>query len=281
MRVIAILVLLLGIGLAGGAIYFASEYFAAFEARMAKGNQGLPTVAVVVAKVPLAYGTTIDPKKHLRWAEWPADSVPKGAFTDVEKLIGKEGERDKPRAVLGRIEAGEPILEAKVSGFGGDPRLAFNLREGMRAFTIRIDAISGVAGFIAPGDRVDIVLTHSVSGQLTSTVILQSVLVIAVDTNTNQESNRARVGNTATVEVTPKTAQKLLLAQQIGRLSLTLRGVDAHEIAEDESAPEAVNVNDLLGIEEAVAPEPAPERETTKVKIRRGGAIEGEVEFGD
>lgn len=280
MRVIAILVLLLGIGLAGGAIYFASTYFSEFEARMAQqGGGGPKTVNVIVAKVSLPVGTVIDPNKHLRWAEWPEASLPPGVFTDADELLGPKEERDEShtRRVIRQMEPGEPILESKVTGFGESGNLSLLLAEGMRAFTIRIDAISGVGGFIAPGDSVDVILTRQVDGTIESRVILEAVEVIAVDHVTNVEANRPRNANTATVQVRPKDAQKLTIAQQIGRLSLFLRGVD-NQTAAGEEQLETIDARTLFGEPVETVVEEAPE-ETTTVRMRRAGQVTGEVQF--
>ncbi len=279
MKIIAILVLVFGVALAGGAIYFASNYFAEFEARM-RANQpkGPKTVNVIVAKTSLAYGTVIKPKQHLRWAEWPEDSLPPGVFTDAEELLGeRDSKDDTTRIVLRKIEAGEPILESKISGFGERARMALNLDEGRRAFTIRTDAVAGVAGFVNPGDRVDVMLIRNTRDGLESTVILQNMRVIATDRDTNQETNNPRVASTVTMDVSQTEAQKLHLAQQLGRLTLTLRSMQ-EEVAESER-PEAVDVKDLLGIEDTAAPAPAPERDSTTVIIRRGGAVSDRLKF--
>lgn len=281
MKIIAILVLIFGVALAGGAIYFASIYFDEFEARMASQTQGPKTVNIIVAKETLRYGTVLDPKKHLRWAAWPEDSLPEGAFTDATKLLGTEDQEDRTRVVLRQIEPGEPVLVSKISGFGARGRMAMQLAEGKRAFTIRVDAISGVAGFIAPGDRVDVLMTRSVGGNLESTVILQNILVIAVDHETNQQTNAPRNARTATVEVTPEVAQKLALAQQLGRLSLTLRGLDGTADGEAIHQPQTVDVRDLLGIEDAPKQAPAPSTPKNTVTVRRGGTIADRLEFVD
>ncbi|MEM9145455.1 MAG: Flp pilus assembly protein CpaB [Pseudomonadota bacterium] len=278
MKIIAILVLIFGVSLAGGAIYFASIYFEEFEARMRNSApEGPKTVNVIVAKTQLRYGTVLKPNEHLRWVAWPEDALPEGAFTEAKALLGDDGVEDKTRVVLRQIEPGEPILESKISGFGARGRMAMQLSEGMRAFTIRIDAVSGVAGFIAPGDRVDVLMTRNVNGGLESTVVLQNILVIAVDHETNQQSNAPRIGRTATVEVSSEVAQKLALAQQVGRLSLTLRGLESHDV--EDADPQTVNVRDLLGIEEAPAAAPAPQVPRTAVTVRRGGAITDRLEF--
>ena len=130
-----------------------------------------------------------------------------------------------------------------------------------REVSISIDAVSGVAGFVAAGDRVDILLTRTQQGQLVSSVILQDITIIAVDQSANSETTRARLGSTVTVEVNTVQAQKLALARQVGKLSLTLRGIG--ETSDEVLRP--VTVGDLSDFER---PEEAPE---FKIRVRRGG----------
>jgi pilus assembly protein CpaB len=257
-RIIAILVLVFGVALAGGALFFASEYFKGMKASMAQ--QGPETVRVLVAKQALSYGATIQ-SGHLVWVEWPKSAVPPGAFTSVEELLGAKG--DQRRIVLRSIEPGEPVLEGKITKFGESPRMAMNLGAGMRAVSIKIDAVSGVAGFVAAGDRVDILLTRTQQDQLTSSVILQDITVIAVDQRSNSETIGARIGRTVTVEVDTVQAQKLALAQQIGKLSLTLRGFGET----NDEVLEPVTVDSLSDYERE---EEAPE---FKVRVRRAGSL--------
>lgn len=261
MRIIAVLVLIIGVGLAGGAIYFAYNYFQAYEAELARKAKNVPKlIPVMVAKERLEYGMRLEGNRHIAILKYPENIVPEGAFTDYNDMIsGADG--DRPR-LLRTVDKHSPILRTMISGFDEEGRMAMNLADGKRAFSIRIDALSGVAGFIAPGDRVDVMLTRSAQGTLESNIIMQNLLVIAVDQATNSETTKARVGNTATVEVTTTEAQKLALAQQIGRLTLTLRGVEEMETSD---SPQKVNVRDLLG-------EPEVEKRTgTQVRVRKGG----------
>ena len=262
MRIIAILVLVFGVALAGGALFFASEYFKELNASMAQ-QQGPETVKVLVAKTALGYGATLQ-QENLQWVEWPRAVVPPGSFTSVEALLGEKG--DQRRIVLRAIEPGEPILEGKITKFGESPRMSMNLGAGMRAVSIKIDAVSGVAGFVVAGDRVDILLTRTQQGQLVSSVILQDITIIAVDQSANSETTRARLGSTVTVEVNAVQAQKLALARQVGKLSLTLRGIG--ETSDEVLEP--VTVGDLSDFERV---EEAPE---FKVRVRRAGRVSDE-----
>jgi pilus assembly protein CpaB len=265
MRIIAVLVLVFGVALAGGALFFASEYFKEVKASMVQ--QGPGTVRVLVAKQALSYGATIQPG-NLQWVEWPKSAIPTGAFTSIEDLLGAKG--DQKRIVLRAIDPGEPLLASKITKAGESPRMSMNLGAGMRAVSISIDAVSGVSGFVSAGDRVDILMTRSLDGQLVSSVILQDVTVIAVDQRQNSEGASPRLGQTVTVEVDTVKAQRLSLAQQVGQLSLILRGIG--ETSTDTMAP--ITAGDLSGIGKVEV-----EQERV-VRVRRAGALQDE-KIGD
>src|SRR3546814_2764527 len=99
-------------------------------------------------------------REQLRLVKWPGDAVPEGAFASIEALVGGEEER----VVLRTLEVNEPVLENKISGFGGKASLAAILSPEMRAVTIRVNDVAGVAGFVLPGDRVDVLLTRDRTG---------------------------------------------------------------------------------------------------------------------
>lgn len=274
MRIVAVFFMILGVALASGAIFLGRDYIRQQEASMAQAP-AIETVNVVAAARRLNYGDRINSATAfdtLTFVEWPKTAVPPGAFTTNEDLLGEA--MDQTRTVLRTIEPGELVLRTKVSGFGENVRLATQLGEGKRAFTIPIDAVSGVAGLIAPGDRVDILLTRTIERDLKTSVILQNILVIATDQRSNTENARARLAATATVEVDPTEAQKLTLAQQVGRLTLTLRGMN--ESIQAPSAP--VSVEDLPDQPERVAePEPEPVQAPVApptVKVRKGNSVE-------
>ena len=156
---------------------------------------------------------------------WPADSVPEGAFRTIDDAI-KGG-----RVALRPIVVGEPILASKVSGTDGRAVLSANLPEGQRAIAIPVSAVNGVAGFVRPGDVVDVLLTRQIPGEgatgddLMVNVVLERVQVLAIDQSANEADTAPKVGATATVQVDMYGAQKLILAQRIGSLSLALRNV--------------------------------------------------------
>jgi len=113
-----------------------------------------------------------------------------------------------------------------VSGFGGRPTLSRQVDNGMRAVSIAVNDVVGVAGFVLPGDRVDIMLTRKVGDTQVNEVFMQGVMVLGINQTANQQNDQPIVGRTATVEVTPEQAQKLVLAQTVGTLSFALRSIE-------------------------------------------------------
>lgn len=269
MRLVAILIVIVGIALAGGSVFFASERFRAIEANLAKTRQDtaaapmVQTVKVVVAARPLKFGNVLQ-KEFVKLADWPRESAPPTGFTDFDMLFGDGSE---PRTVLTPMQEGEPVLQSKITGFGQRPSISARLSEGMRAFSIPISSVSGVSGFVLPGDRVDIFLTRKGDGGLVTDVILQNILVIGVDQLADENANKPKVGRTATVEVDPETAQKLALAQRLGTLSLSLRKVGAQDTTEDMR----VTIGDILNDEDS---DTGRSTKTTQVRIRRGNDVQ-------
>lgn len=260
MRLLAFLVLLFGAALAGGGIYYASVYMDAYKASLG-APKGPETVRIIVANKTMDYGHALT-TSDLRWLDWPKNSIPDGAFMKREELFGDEVDQ---RYLIRTVEKDEPLLKSKVSGFDAN-HLSISLRPGMRAYTLPINAQSGIAGHLRPGDRVDIVLTSDVEGRLTSQVLLSDMPVIAIDQNMDTERSKARVGSTATLEVNAKQAQTLLLAREVGTLTLTLRGYGA-----EDSAPEPTTLEDI-GLKKEEAKDPTVDW-GQKVRVRRAGAV--------
>jgi len=181
-----------------------------------------PTTSIVVATAPLAFGAPITPDK-ISEIPWAASALPQGAFATKQELL-----KDGRRVVLSSIDRNEPVLQSKVSAPGQRGALSSLLEEGKRAVTVRVDDVRGVAGFILPGDHVDVVLirTESSGGQKYSDLILQNIKVLAVDQIVNERPDQASVvAKAVTLEVSPEQAQKVVLAIEIGRLSLVLQQV--------------------------------------------------------
>jgi pilus assembly protein CpaB len=199
------------------AVYFANIFLTNTERRT---EQAAAMTRVAVAAVPLEYGADITPDK-VRFVNYPASSVPAGSFSDFNQLVPG----GKRRVVLRPMTTNEPILATKLAGEGLGPSIAYLLPDGMRAAAVRINDVSGVAGFVQPHDAVDVLITRQIgpgASQVTD-VLLQNIKVIAIDQNAHGANGQPVLAKTATLEVNPMDAQKLALAQQIGSLSLVLR----------------------------------------------------------
>jgi pilus assembly protein CpaB len=220
------------------AVYLANTFLNAAQ----KQNEESQLTRVAVAAVALPYGTEVTPEK-VRFANYPKSSLPPGSYSDIATLLPK-GER---RIVLMPISPNEPILADKLSGAGRNASLSFLLPDGMRAASVRINDVSGVAGFIQPNDSVDVLITREFAGanqnqQQITDVLLQDVKVLAIGQSTQGADGKPIAAQNATLEVDPAGAQKLALAQQIGSLGLVLR-----KPGQEQNIPfvETVSLNDL------------------------------------
>ena len=223
------------------AVFIANSYFAGVEQRQEQIAAEQKLARIVVATQPLAFGTKLT-SDNVRLQNWPQNSVPQGAFRSVEAALNDN------RVALRPIVPGEPVLADKVSGTDGRATLAANLPEGMRATTIPITAITGVAGFVLPGMTVDVLLTRRIPGGSDSQdqmvdVVMENVQVLAVDQMVDDKSGKPKTSRTATLQTDLYGAQKLTLAQKVGTLSLALRNVESQEPA----AVTTVTARDLAG----------------------------------
>jgi pilus assembly protein CpaB len=194
---------------------------AAFMARSFMQGQAVTASTIVVAAKSLNFGEPIS-ADDVAEVPWSASTLPDGAFSNIQELL-----KDGRRAVLTSIGRNEPILRTKVTGPGQRASLSTTLENGMRAVTVRVDDVRGVAGFILPNDHVDVVLIRtdndSVKKQSYSQLLLQNVKVLAIDQVANQQKEQPTVVKAVTLEVTPLQAQKISLAIDVGHLSLVLR----------------------------------------------------------
>ena len=223
------------------ALYLRSE-------RPAVQNQQLATI--VVSGADFTAGMPIRPEM-LKLASWPASSVPDGTFVNVNDIYRGSTAPDD-RVALKAVKTGEPILRTNISGFGGRATMSREVARGMRAVSISINDVSGVAGFILPGDHVDVMLTRQVENggdNLATDIILQNITVLGIDQLVDQQHDKPQLARTVTVEVTTEQAQKLALAQQAGSLSLALRNAETL----DQASVSRVKIPDLYG-----TPKPKP-----------------------
>jgi pilus assembly protein CpaB len=179
----------------------------------------ITTQTVVVASKALRFGNELS-SSSLKEIPWPEGAVPVGAFARIADVVGGNGRR----VVLTAIEANEAILSSKITGPGQRATLSATLQDGMKAVTIRVNDVEGVAGFVLPGDRVDVALTRQMDKAAANTdVVLQNTRVLAIDQTADERNDKPSVVKAVTLEVDIASAQKLALAASVGSLSLMLR----------------------------------------------------------
>lgn len=282
MRAVFGLVLIVGIALAGGAVYMARDYISQHQAQLAKERQAaqealanvktIATVDVLVSNRALKYGEPLV-QEDVRIVQWPEDAIPEGTFLDMAVLFPEDAKGD--RFVLRAMEKDEALMEVKLTQPGESAGLTSRIGKGKRAFAISVDVASGVSGFLRPGDNVDVYWTGTVdraisntSGEITR-LIQTNIELIAVDQIAGSDLTGATIARTVTVAATPEQIAALAQAQNTGRMSLALVGIS------DETVASAIEVDQrkLLGIEET-KPEPVKvEQEICTVNTRRGAEI--------
>ncbi|WP_375280311.1 Flp pilus assembly protein CpaB [Pseudooctadecabacter sp.] len=276
MRAVFGLVLIVGMGLAGFAIYMVQGYFqeqnAALAAQRAVMAEAVPTVDVVAVNRIIEHGEQIT-EEDIVVIKYAEPFLPEGVFRTPEELFSEGPE--KLRVVLRQMEPNEPILAAKVTAPGEVAGITALIERGMRAFAIKVDVSSGVSGFLTPGDRVDVYwtgraagLTEGGNGEFTK-LIQANIQLVAVDQTSESGRTGATIARTVTVQVSPDEVAALAQAQATGKLSLSLVG------REDDTIAGAIEVDQasLLGIVPQ-APAPQIEREQVcTIRTRRGAEV--------
>ncbi len=175
-----------------------------------------PARTIVVATKPLRFGDELT-ASALREIPWPEDALPAGTFPKISDImVGK-------RIVLAPIDPNEAVLKNKITGPGQRATLSAMLDEGMKAVTVRVNDVEGVAGFVLPGDHVDVLLTRTDKGTTLTDVVAQNVRVLAIDQLADERTDKPSVVKAVTLEVSILDGQKIALAGTAGSLSLLLR----------------------------------------------------------
>ena len=254
MRANHIIILFLAIVM-GGVAALLSHRWIASHAPISTDADAIGTI--VVAAKPLAFGVAVT-TDNVTEIPWAAKTLPDGAFATKDELL-----RDGRQVILSPLEPNEPVLRSKTTGPGQRASLSSLVQEGKRAVTVRVDDVRGVAGFILPGDFVDVILIAEDAAarrENYSEILLQNLKVLAVDQLASERQEQPTVPKAVTLEVTPVQAQKILLATNIGRLSLTLRRLADTNLATGRRVTEK-DLGEGRGISErkvAVAPPPPP-----------------------
>lgn len=251
MRARTLLLLVLAVVIAGGTAMLARSWLAAQRARelaqVKPSAAPKPNKSVLVARTDISRGQILRGEEFI-WQVWPEGALDKNYVVS--------GGPKKPESYAGwvakqPISGGEPITEAKVIAPGDRGFLAAVLRPGMRAISVPVTVTSGISGFIFPGDSVDLLLSYPVPRGVSGSdyehkaveTVLRDVRVIAIDQRLQSKEGEAVVAHTATFEVNPKESEIIILANEIGKLSLSLRslvpgadGTPGQESANDEPA---------------------------------------------
>jgi pilus assembly protein CpaB len=239
---------------AGGGLAYAT--FNAINTQPVK-TVSVPTQPVVVAAADLALGTELK-KEDLTVVNFPKGAAPEGTFASASDIVG--------RGLIVPVVKNEPLLPAKLASKEAGAGLPPIIPEGMRAVSVRVNEVVGVAGYVLPGTRVDVVATANPTnntGDVTSKVVLSNVQVLTAGTRLEQDQEKGKPMQVTVVTllVYPDQAERLALASNEGKIQLALRN------PLDQGAPETPGVKPamLLGIVKAPAPSKSMARNTKKV----------------
>ncbi len=244
MNVRLLVVLVVALGAAGAAVITAQQWLVSQRAAVTTANPtiqvALPEVEILVAKNNLPAGTLVQPD-HLRWQAWPDSDLPDHYLVNEDGTENNSFDHFLGTVVRSGIAAGEPITDGRVVRPGERGFLAAVLSPGRRAVTVSVDATSGISGFVFPGDRVDLILSHSIDRvdedgvvRQASETFLTDIRVLAIDQDTDDQDSEPSIAKTITVEVTPKQAEKVTLIPDLGRLSLSLRALQVATTTTDD-----------------------------------------------
>lgn len=243
-----------------------------------------PTAKILVAAKELPVGTILT-AAHVAWQAWPQEGLNEAYFSSAgSKLKDVEG-----KVVRSPMNRGEPVTVSAVISQGERGFLAAVLTPGMRAVTIKLSPVSGIGGFIFPGDRVDVIVTHTIEMSraeryTAAETVFQNVRVLAVDQRSMVQEEKIQIGKTATIEVTPKMAEKVAMLEKIGVLSLSLRSLtgDGSLVAgaNPDSPPISTTTSHTLGHEVSqFLPQMDAKAATNTVRVSRGNEL-STVEIG-
>jgi pilus assembly protein CpaB len=215
-------------------------------------RQGEPTLEVVVAARPLAIGTQLT-ERDLKLVSWPSRNMVPGAITNMKDAVN--------RGLLAAVLQNEPVTSTKLASLESGAGLPPAIPPGMRAMSVRVNDVIGVAGFIVSGSRVDVVVTMRRAQDSMTRTAASNVQVLTAGTRKDQEKpdeTTSRPGDqgetVVTLMVTPGDAERIALAQSEGQIMLVLR----NPLDTETVATSGVKTAALLGSEEAPAPAPAP-----------------------
>lgn len=289
MRVRALLFLLLALVAGLAAIFLIQGYLKRME--LLNSERLNATVKIVVAKANIPIATELA-ELHVETVDWPARHVLDGSYSSVEEVLGK--------TVRQNLVKGEPILNERLADEDVGRGLAAILADGIRAMAVKVDQVIGVAGFVQPGDYVDVIVVMrpdvdtreqlKLKAEVVSKVILQKVPVLAIGQHVVNQGNKPKTVQVVTLALTPNEAERLALASRHGVIQLTMRSrVDVDPIPTAGVTPVALLQPDenaeiqpiekpkvIFRAKRKRRPEvdEAAKKPETIVEILRGGEIE-------
>lgn len=216
------------------AVWLTSQWL---NAKAAEGQisaqEKIPMASIVIAAQDLEIGTLLS-SDNLTLTEWPKSNVPRGAFEQIEAVAG--------RVAVTRLSAGEPLQAAELADAGSGAGLVALIPPGRRAMSIKVDEVSGVAGFILPNTYVDVISVDHKSNRETreAKTILKKIKVLAIAQETTTEKGKAKIVKSVTLELLPKEAETLALHSILGSIHLILR--NPLEMLGEEPSPEVAPV---------------------------------------
>jgi pilus assembly protein CpaB len=244
------------LGLVGAiAVAFFISTFVYRQFQRATGSKPIVMQHIVVAAVPMQLGTRLD-ANNLRLMPWPASEPVAGMFTHIEDCAN--------RALITPVAENEPIIENKLSPKEAGAGLPATIPEGMRALSVAVNEVVGVAGFVIPGTMVDVLVTGSIVGSrdqnnITRT-ILENVRVLAAGQKIEQDrEGKPQTVPVITLLVTPADAAKLAMASTEGKIQLALRNTIDTKMVNPPPVLQAALFAGIEPLPRRVAPgKPAP-----------------------
>jgi pilus assembly protein CpaB len=223
------LLILISLTLALGAALVARSWI---QARLSAGATPPDAgMTVVVAAMEIPYGIKVE-ARHLKTITLPSDAQVGDHYAKPEDVVGLIATQ--------KVIAGEILLKERFADRAAGSTLAAVLKQNMRAVTVRVDDVVGVAGFLLPGNHVDVVAARMVNQRAETETVLRNLNVLAVDQTAAQDKDQPVVVHAVTLEVTPKQAEVLVKAREEGRIQLTLRNPledSSNELVAEELPP--------------------------------------------
>lgn len=217
------MLILVSLVLAIGAAWVARNWV---QARLTGGNSADSVKQVIVAAMEIPFGTKVE-ARHLKAITLPSNAPVGDHYDKVEQVVGL--------IALQKIIPGEILLKERFADRNAGSTLAAIVKPDMRAVTVRVDDVVGVAGFLMPGNHVDVVAARLVDQRAETRTVLRDLNVLAVDQTASQDKDQPVVVRAVTLEVSPKQAEVLVKAREEGRIQLTLRNPLDKSHAPDDS----------------------------------------------